>query len=331
MTYQESPREFRQELPNREQLRSPEAPKAASAVAIVNSENKILLMKRVDYGNNYGDDWVYPGGSVDPGETHNQAARRETFEEAGIILDSERNRLFPLANYITDPDAFNIKHDLLVYVTRYHDDQPQPKVASPDEMTDWGWFDPQEALDKATNGEMKILPSGIFAIQRVKEYLSGEHIRQYGEVLMGGTFDRLHEGHKRLLQKALEVGDYAYIGLTTDEYIERSSKQLKEKVYPYEERLASLRRYLDEEGVLNRTIIFPLEDTAGPKALDPKLSAIVVSEETRTGGDFVNNLRAQNHVYPLETVIIPLFRTTQGEVISSTLLRQAEQNNKPAS
>lgn len=331
MAYQENFREFRQELPNREQLGSPEAPKPAAAVAIINSENKILLMKRVAYGNNYGNDWVYPGGSVDLGETHDQAARRETLEEAGILLDPKRNRLFPLANYITAPDAFNVKHDLLVYATRYHDDQPQPQVASPDEMTDWGWFDPQEALDNAASGEMKILPSGIFAIRRAREYLSDEHVKQYGEVLMGGTFDRLHEGHKRLLQKAFEVGDYVYIGLTTDAYIERSSKQLKEKVHSYEERLYDLRRYFEEEGVLDKAILFPLEDTAGPKALDPKLSAIVVSEETRTGGDFVNNLRSQNNAAPLETVVISLLKTEQGEVISSTLLRKTEEDNKPAS
>lgn len=331
MTSQENPREFRQELPKREQLHSPEAPKQAAAVAIINSENKILLMKRVDYGNNHGDDWVYPGGSADPGETIDQTARRETFEETGIILDPKRNRLFPLANYITVPDAFGIRHDLLVYVARYYSDQPGPYIASSDEMTDWGWFDPQEALDKAASGEMKILQSGIFAIRRAKEYLSDEHVRQYGEVLMGGTFDRLHEGHKKLLRKAFEVGDYVYIGLTTNTYIERSNKQLKEKVLSYEDRLYDLRKYFEEEGVLDRAILLPLEDTAGPKALDPKLSAIVVSEETRAGGNFVNNLRAQHGVPSMETVVIPLSRNQQGEVISSTLLRKTEQDNKPTS
>jgi len=34
---------------------------------------------------------------------------------------------------------------------------------------------------------MKVLPSGVFAIQRIKEYLSQEKTRTYGEVLMGGT------------------------------------------------------------------------------------------------------------------------------------------------
>lgn len=323
----EKPQKFKQRLPSREQRYAAETIERASAVAIINNENKVLLMKRVNYGNDYGEDWVYPGGAVDGVETFDTAARREAFEEAGIILAPERNKLFPLANYITEPDAFSVKHDLMVYVTRYHADQPSPHVASPDEMTDLGWFDPQEALEKAKTGEMKILPSGIFAIQRVKEYLSSEKTRQYGEVLMGGTFDRLHEGHKQLLAKAFEVGDYVYIGLTTDDYIAKSGKVLKEKVQQYEERLYRLRRYLEQQGVLNRVIILPLGDTAGPKALDPKLEAIIVSEETRRGGEYVNNLRSQHGIPPMDTVVVPLLIDESGQAISSSRFRQGDQKD----
>lgn len=323
----EKPQKFKQRLLSREQYYSPETTKRAAVVAIINNENRVLLMKRVNYGNNHGEDWVYPGGAADKAETLDTAVRRETFEEAGIILDPQRNKLFPLANYITEPDAFGMKHDLMVYVTRYHADQPMPYVASPNEMTDLGWFDPQEALDKTKSGEMKILPSGIFAIQRVKEYLSNEKERDYGEVLMGGTFDRLHEGHKQLLQKAFEVGDYVYIGLTTDDYIAKSGKVLKEKVQQYEERLYLLRRYLEQQGVLNRAIIVPLGDTAGPKALDPKLEAIIVSEETRRGGEYVNNLRSQNGIPSMDTVVVPLLADESGHAISSSRLRQGDEKD----
>lgn len=323
----EKPQEFKQRLPSKEQYYSPETTKRAAVVAIINNENSVLLMKRVNYGNDHGEDWVYPGGAVDGVEAFDTAARRETFEEAGIILTPERNKLFPLANYITEPDAFGVKHDLIVYVTRYYTDQPEPYVASPDEVTDLGWFDPQEALDKAKSGEMKILPSGIFAIQRVKEYLSNEKERNYGEVLMGGTFDRLHEGHKQLLQKAFEVGDYVYVGLTTDDYIAKSGKVLKETVQQYGERLYRLRRYLEQQGVLNRAIILPLGDTAGPKALDPKLEAIIISEETRHGGEYVNNLRIQHGIPPMDTVVVPLIMDESGQTISSSRLRQKDQKD----
>jgi len=296
-----------------------ESHKEAVAVAIVNSKNQILLMKRVEFD---GGDWVYPGGSVEVGESFDTAAHREVLEESGIVFDNDRNKLFPLANYITAPDTFGTRHDLLVYVTHYYSDQSEPRVASSTEMTDWGWFDPHTVLDETIAGRMKILQSGLFAIQRLKEYLSQEKTRTYGEVLMGGTFDTLHDGHKGLLQKAFEVGDYVYIGLTTDEYIKQSKKQLKELVTPYKERLYFLRKYLYDQDVLNRAIILPLSDTAGPKALDPRLEALIISEETRTGGDYVNNFRIQHDVPPIEIVAIPLLADKAGQVISSTRLRQ---------
>lgn len=299
-----------------------EVPVSATAVAIVNSENKVLLMKRVDYGGGYGNDWVYPGGVVEPGETFDKAARREVMEEAGIILDEGRNRLFPLANYITAPDAFGTRHDLVVYVTQYHSDQGQPFIASPQEVTEWAWFDPTWALREVDQGNMAILPSGVFAINRAREYLSSEKTRMYGEVLMGGTFDRLHDGHRSLLKKAFEVGDYVYIGLTTDAYIARSKKQVKELITSHAERLLRLRQYLYEQGVLARAIILPLDDTAGPKALDSKLGALIISEETREGGKYVNDLRAQHNVNPMEIVVVPLLTNDEGQIISSTSLRR---------
>ncbi|MDO8571467.1 MAG: pantetheine-phosphate adenylyltransferase [bacterium] len=300
-----------------------ETPKKAVAVAIVNFENKTLLMKRVKFD---GEDWVYPGGSVEVGESHDAAARREVLEEAGITLDKDQNKLFPLASYITAPDAFGTRHDLLVYVTHYYPDQSKPRIASSIEMTDLGWFDPQTVLSEAIQGRMKVLESGLFAIQRLREYLSQEKTRTYGEVLMGGTFDRLHDGHKQLLQKAFEVGDYVYIGLTTDEYIKRSKKLLKEHVTSYAERLFSLQKYLYDQGVLNRAIVLPLGDTAGPKALDPKLEALIISEETRGGGEYVNNLRSQHNVPRMETVVVPLLTDATGQPISSTRLRQQDTN-----
>ena len=37
-------------------------------------------------------------------------------------------------------------------------------------------------------------------------------------VLTYGTFDLLHYGHIRLLQRAKELGDYLIVGLSTDEF-----------------------------------------------------------------------------------------------------------------
>lgn len=64
----------------------------ASAVAVVvtakdNGEASFLLCRRAARMNSHARQWALPGGRMDPGETHGQAALRETHEELGIQLD----------------------------------------------------------------------------------------------------------------------------------------------------------------------------------------------------------------------------------------------------
>ena len=63
-------------------------------------------------------------------------------------------------------------------------------------------------------------------------------------VLTYGTFDLLHYGHVRLLQKASSLGDYLIVGLSTDEF---NALKGKRSFYPYEVRREMLEalRYVD--------------------------------------------------------------------------------------
>ena len=63
-------------------------------------------------------------------------------------------------------------------------------------------------------------------------------------VLTYGTYDLLHYGHMRLLQRAAAMGDYLVVGLSTDEFNAGKGKQC---FYPYEKRKEMLEavRYVD--------------------------------------------------------------------------------------
>jgi len=47
---------------------------------------------------------------------------------------------------------------------------------------------------------------------------------KFRKVAVGGTFDELHRGHKTLLLKAFEIGEFVLVGLCSDEFVARMAK-----------------------------------------------------------------------------------------------------------
>lgn len=60
-------------------------PKVGVAV-IIRKDNKILLGKRI--GSHGAGTWAFPGGHLEFGETPEQCAQREVFEETGLLLEN---------------------------------------------------------------------------------------------------------------------------------------------------------------------------------------------------------------------------------------------------
>ncbi|RLF87683.1 phosphopantetheine adenylyltransferase, partial [Thermococci archaeon] len=135
---------------------------------------------------------------------------------------------------------------------------------------------------------------------------------------VGGTFDRLHLGHKALLRKAFEVGEIVYVGLTSDEMVRE--KPYAEKILPYERRLRDLLMFFEVNGFKNYRII-KIHNAIGFTTKIKSLEAIVVSEETYKGALLVNRAREELGLKPLEIVVIPLVKSKLGGKISSSLIR----------
>lgn len=73
-----------------------------------------------------------------------------------------------------------------------------------------------------------------------------------------------------------------------------SEKVLKELIEPYPLRVERLREFLRDVKPSIQVEIVPLDDPYGISVVDPLLQCIVVSEETRKGGEAVNKKRMEN-------------------------------------
>lgn len=144
---------------------------------------------------------------------------------------------------------------------------------------------------------------------------------KYEKVAVGGTFDYLHDGHKAIISKAFEIGKRVQIGVVSDKM---ELKKDSAGIQPIEKRMETLREFLKERNWLDRAEIEVLNDPMGTAARDEGLEAIVVSEETRSGAESINEVRSEEDLDPLDLIEIPLVLADDNKPISSIRIRYGE-------
>lgn len=144
---------------------------------------------------------------------------------------------------------------------------------------------------------------------------------RYARTALGGTFDRLHIGHQRLISVAAALSDELLIGLTSDEFVRKTKA---EGVQGLEERKKGVVQYLSSIGALNRSEIVVIQDAFGPASKDERLDAIVVTTDTVGNALKLNRVRRQGGLPPLEVVIVPMVLAETGGPVSSTRVRNGE-------
>lgn len=144
---------------------------------------------------------------------------------------------------------------------------------------------------------------------------------KYSLVAVGGTFDTLHAGHKRLLTTAFHSGKSVLIGLTSDKYV---AVHKSGTVHTYKERCTALTAWLSREGFSDRYEIVPLDDPFGPTVSLPSLEALIVSQETKATALTINSQRSVQGIPPLDIIVVPLLNADDTLPISSTRIRKGE-------
>ena len=142
-------------------------------------------------------------------------------------------------------------------------------------------------------------------------------------VALGGTFDPIHDGHRRLFRRAFELGDVT-VGLTSDEFAPKT-RHVDRYIRPFEERKADLEDELAEmapeyDGQFE---VRKLEEPTGI-AVEPQYDALVVSPETKPGGEKINEIREARNLDRLEIVVVDHLTAEDGDIISSTRIVNGE-------
>ncbi|HKM09908.1 MAG TPA: inosine/xanthosine triphosphatase [Candidatus Methanomethylophilaceae archaeon] len=131
-------------------------------------------------------------------------------------------------------------------------------------------------------------------------------------VAVAGTFDVLHDGHRSLLMRAFEIGDYICIGITNDEM----ASERRDRIIPLEIRRSVLETYL--KGMRKPWEVFVIEDIYGPRETMDAIDVLVVSEDTLSNGKKLNEERKSRGVAPLEFSVVSLVMADDGKKISSS-------------
>lgn len=138
---------------------------------------------------------------------------------------------------------------------------------------------------------------------------------------VGGTFDQLHAGHKKLLfAAALVTTDQLTVGVTSDKMIQ--GKNGANQIQPMEERANQVTEYLSRVKPSLRVNIAPLSDPFGPTITDDTITGLIVSTETISGAERINSLRRDKAMAELRLFVIERHNPLH---LSSTALRAKAQ------
>ena len=138
------------------------------------------------------------------------------------------------------------------------------------------------------------------------------------KVVIGGTFDILHKGHKALLKKAFKLGK-VFIGLTSD----KMAREMRDReIKNFKDRKKELENFVRKEFKVEPKI-FKIENKFG-FTLKRDFDYIVVSPETYQNAIEINKERLKRKKKLIEIIEIDFVLAEDGKPISAERIARGE-------
>lgn len=139
------------------------------------------------------------------------------------------------------------------------------------------------------------------------------------KVALGGTFEPLHEGHKKLIEVAVKLGGKNItIGITSD----KMARSRMRSVLPFSIRAENVRQYVIKTYKFEPEIVKIVHPYG--KTLEVDFDYLVVSPETYETALEINKKREEMGKRKITIVRVDWVLADDGKPISSTRIKRGE-------
>lgn len=166
-----------------------------------------------------------------------------------------------------------------------------------------------------------VIKTGREEKMKAEEFLKR---KQYKNVLVGGTWDRLHLGHKFILLTALSSGEKVVVGVSSEKM--SKDKRNSESIESFDKRKDHLEKFLNKYEIMGDYEVERIDSPEG-SAIE-KGEAIVITDETINNARRINKKRKKDNRKLLELIEVERVKAFDGDPISSSRIRAGKINKE---
>lgn len=143
-------------------------------------------------------------------------------------------------------------------------------------------------------------------------------INRFPHVIVGGSWDRFHAGHRYLLLAAFEHGQHVDIGICTDEMV---AEKLDDADHaPFSERRDAVATFLETFGLRDRAELIEITDFRG-NAVEADADVLMVTPDTMANAKQINQERVQDGRPPLKLAALDPLPAADGDPLRASRIR----------